>query len=204
MRANIVKGVLALSLLLALGTARGQSPVSVTVDQTSTGPMVSSGFQGLSYETLLIFPDSGGNFLFSGTNTPLINMFRTLGIKSLRIGGNSADNVNDNNGQLPAESTCEAADKCPIIDNLYAFAQAAGIKVIFTLRLKVLNASAAAGEAAYIMKHYSALTDCFEVGNEPNVYIGSYSTYDGDFQSYKSAILAAAPGAKFCGPATTN
>lgn len=184
--------------------AAAQSAVNVTVDQTSTGQGISSDFQGLSYETLLIFPDSNGNFLFSGTNTPLINMFKTLGIKSLRIGGNSADNVNDNNGQLPADSTCEAADKCPILDNLYAFAQAAGIKVIFTLRLKVLNASAAAGEAAYIMKHYSSLTDCFEVGNEPNVYLSSYSTYDGDFQSYKSAVLAAAPGAKFCGPATTN
>ena len=204
MRAKIVNGVLALSLLLALGTARGQSPVSVTVDQTSTGPMVSSSFQGLSYETLLIFPDSSGNFLFSGTNTPLINMFRTLGIKSLRIGGNSADNVNDNNGQLPADSTCEAADKCPIIDNLYAFAQAAGIKIIFTLRLKVFDTTAAAGEAAYIMKHYASLTDCFEVGNEPNVYISSFSTYDSDFRAYQSAVLNAAPNAKFCAPATTN
>jgi len=187
-----------------LGIAAAQSPVSVTVDQTTTGQTISSDFQGFSYETLLIFPDTSGNFLFSGTNTPLINMFKTLGIKSLRIGGNSADNVNDNNGQLPADSTCEAADKCPIIDNLYAFAQAAGIKIIFTLRLKVFDTTAAAGEAAYIMKHYASLTDCFEVGNEPNVYISTYSTYDSDFRSYQSAVLNAAPGAKFCAPATTN
>jgi len=201
-------GMLASLLIIVLsclpGTATAQSPVTVTVDQTTTGQMISSDFQGLSYETLLIFPDSSGNFLFSGTNTPLINVFKTLGIKSLRIGGNSADNVNDNNGQLPADSTCEAANKCPIIDNLYAFAQAAGIKIIFTLRLKVFNTSAAAGEAAYIMKHYASLTDCFEVGNEPNVYISSFSTYDSDFHSYRSAILSAAPNAKFCAPATTN
>ncbi len=195
---------LILSLVCMQGTTEAQSPVGVSVDQSSTGQMVSSDFQGFSYETLLIFPDSNGNFLFSGTNVPLINMFKTLGIKSLRVGGNSADNVNDNNGQLPADSACEAADKCPIIDNLYAFAQAAGIKIIFTLRLKVFDTSAAAGEAAYIMKHYSSLTDCFEVGNEPNVYIGSYSTYDTDFQAYRSAVLSAAPGAKFCAPATTN
>jgi hypothetical protein len=196
--------LLIFAVLCISGTAAAQSAVTVTVDQTSPGQTVSSNFQGLSYETLLIFPDSSGNFLFSGTNTPLIAMFKTLGIKSLRIGGNSADNVNDNNGQLPADSTCEAADKCPIIDNLYAFAQAAGIKIIFTLRLKVFNTSAAAGEAAYIMKHYSSLTDCFEVGNEPNVYISSYSTYDSDFKAYQSAVLSAAPGAKFCAPATTN
>ena len=201
-------GLIVLGLMVGLfcmpGSAGAQSAVSVTVDQSTTGQMVSLDFQGFSYETLLIFPDSSGNSLFSGTNTPLINMFKTLGIKSLRIGGNSADNVNDNNGQLPADSTCEAADKCPIIDNLYAFAQAAGIKVIFTLRLKVFNTSAAAGEAAYIMKHYASLTDCFEVGNEPNVYISSYSTYDSDFRAYQSAVLSAAPGAKFCAPATTN
>src|SRR5215471_2587588 len=170
-------------------TGAAQSAVNVTVDQTGKGQAISSDFQGLSYETLLIFPDSNGNFLFSGSNTPLINMFKTLGIKSLRIGGNSADNVNDNNGQLPADSACETADKCPIIDNLYAFAQAAGVKIIFTLRLKVLNAGAAAGEAAYIMKHYASLTDCFEVGNEPNVYISSFSTYESDFRSYQSAVL---------------
>src|SRR5260370_26231634 len=106
----------------AQGRSAAQSPVSVTIDQTTTGQLISTDFQGLSYETLLIFPDSSGNFLFSGSNTPLINMFKTLGIKSLRIGGNSAAKCNDNGGHLPADSTCEAADKCPIIDNLYAFA----------------------------------------------------------------------------------
>src|SRR5260370_15476376 len=145
--------LLIFGLLCISGSAAAQSAVTVTVDQPSPGQTVSPNFQGLSYETLLIFPDSNGNFLFSGTNTPLINMFKTLGIKSLRIGGNSADNVNDNNGQLPADSTCEAADKCPILDNLYAFPQAAGIKIIFTIRLKAFNTSSAAAEAADIIKH---------------------------------------------------
>jgi|GEM_PF-6199485 hypothetical protein len=201
LRRNIT---LILGLLCLTGIAAAQSVVGVSVDQTNPGQMISSDFTGLSYETLLIFPDASGNFLFNGNNTALINMFKTLGIKSLRIGGNSADNVNDNNGQLPADANCEAADKCPILDNLYAFAQAAGIKIIFTLRLKVFNTSAAAGEAAYIMKHFSALTDCFEVGNEPNVFISSFSTYNSDFQAYRSGILNVAPTAKFCAPATTN
>jgi hypothetical protein len=138
------KLTLILGLFCLTGIAAAQSAVGVSVDQTNPGQMISSDFAGFSYETLLIFPDASGNFLFSGTNTALINMFKTLGIKSLRIGGNSADNVNDNNGKLPADSACEAADKCPILDNLYAFAQAAGIKIIFTLRLKVFNPNAAA------------------------------------------------------------
>ena len=129
LKLNVTLSVL-LGLFCLTGNAAAQSAVSVTVDQTTTGQMISADFPGFSYETLLIFPDSSGHFLFSGSNTPLINMFKTLGIKSLRIGGNSADNVNDNNGQLPADSTCEAADKCPIIDNLYASVQVAGIKII--------------------------------------------------------------------------
>src|SRR5260370_1910068 len=93
----------------AQGRSTAQSPVSMTIDQSTTGQMVSTDFQGLSYETLLIFPDSSGNFLFSGSNTPLINMFKTLGIKSLRIGANTATNVNHNTGQLHPDSTSQAA-----------------------------------------------------------------------------------------------
>src|SRR5215472_2284933 len=203
-RRNIVKAVLALSLFMTLQTASGQSPVSVTVDQTNPGQAVSPDFEGFSVEMLLAFPDASGNYLFSGSNTALIGMFKSLGIKSLRMGGNSADNVADNNGQLPIDATCAAADKCPNADSLYAFAQAAGVTVLFTLRLKVYDPNAAAVEAGYIMKHYSSLTKCFQVGNEPNVYISTFSTYDADFKAYRSAVLNVAPNAKFCAPAVTN
>src|SRR5258708_17361516 len=110
-------GLIVLGLMVGLfcmpGSAGAQSAVSVTVDQSTTGQMVSLDFQGFSYETLLIFPDSSGNSLFSGTNTPPINIFKTLAIKHLRIGRNNANNVNDNNGQLPADSTSKAANTCP-------------------------------------------------------------------------------------------
>jgi hypothetical protein len=201
---QVTRGILALSLLMVLGTALGQSPVSVSVDQSNPGQAVSSDFAGFSVEMLLAFPDTNGNYLFSGSNTALIGMFKSLGIKSLRMGGNSADNVADNNGQLPIDATCAAADKCPDADSLYAFAQAAGVNVLFTLRLKVNDPNAAAVEAGYIMKHYSSLTKCFQVGNEPNVYISSYSTYDTDFKAYRTAVLNVAPNAKFCAPAVTN
>ena len=201
-------GAITLFLIMALfcipGTAGAQSSVGVTVDQTTPGQTVSPDFEGFSVEMLLAFPDSSGNYLFSGNNTALIGMFKSLGIKSLRMGGNSADNVADNNGQLPIDATCAAADKCPNADSLYAFAQAAGVNVLFTLRLKVYDPNAAAVEAGYIMKHYAGLTKCFQVGNEPNVFISSYSTYDTDFKAYRSAVLNVAPAATFCAPAVTN
>jgi hypothetical protein len=196
--------VLAWAFLFTSTATWAQSSVGVTVDQSGPGQTVSSDFEGFSVEMLLAFPDPSGNYLFNGNNAALIGMFKSLGIKSLRMGGNSADNINDNNGQLPIDATCAAADKCPNADSLYAFAQAAGVNVLFTLRLKVNDPNAAATEAAYIMKHYAASTKCFQVGNEPNVYISSYGTYDTDFKAYRTAVLNVAPAAKFCAPAVTN
>src|SRR5260370_40535251 len=93
-------GAITLFLILALfcmaGTAWTQSPVGVTVDQTTPGQTVFPDFEGFSVEMLLAFPDSSGNYLFSGNKTPLIGMFKRLGIKSLRMGGNNAANVADN------------------------------------------------------------------------------------------------------------
>jgi len=195
---------LTLAILCISPMALAQSAVSVTVSQANPGPTISPDFEGFSVEMLLAFPDSSGSYLFSGTNTALIGMFQSLGIKSMRMGGNSADNANDNGGQLPINSTCAAANSCPDADNLYAFAQAAGINILYTLRLETYNTSAAATEAQYVMSKYASLTKCFEVGNEPNVYISDYSTYDTDFKAYRSAVLAVAPSAKFCAPAVTN
>ena len=56
-----------------------------------------------------------------------INACRTLkllGVKSVRVGGNTCDN--------PAVAVPSEKD----IDNFFAFAKAAGVKVIYTLRLK--------------------------------------------------------------------
>ena len=47
-----------LTLICGITVSQAQSPVGVSVDQTSTGQAVSSDFVGLSYETLLLFPDS--------------------------------------------------------------------------------------------------------------------------------------------------
>src|SRR5260370_42387661 len=89
-------GAITLFLILALfcmaGTAWTQSPVGVTVDQTTPGQTVSPDFEGVSVEMLLAFPDSSGNHPFSGNNTALIRMFNSLDIKSLRMGGKTPHN----------------------------------------------------------------------------------------------------------------
>jgi hypothetical protein len=176
----------ALCFLCAAGAARAQSDaVTVTLSPSNPGATISSDFSGLSFEEQDLVPISGV-YYFINTNQPLINMFNTLGVKSLRVGGNTADS-----GTLPANAD---------IDAFFGFAEAANVKVIYTLRLKTFDAAAANTTATYIMDHYSANMTCFEIGNEPDLYPISYATYQSEAQTYIDTISASNPTAMFCGP----
>ena len=167
------------------GNAGAQSDaVTVSLNPSNPGATIPSDFSGLSFEEQDLVPVSG-KYYFVKTNQPLITLFNTLGIKSLRIGGNTADS-----GTLPANAD---------IDAFFGFAEAANVKVLYTLRLKTFDAAAANTTATYIMDHYSADLTCFEIGNEPDVYLSSYSTYQSEAQTYIDTISASNPTAKFCG-----
>jgi hypothetical protein len=173
------------------GNAGAQSDaVTVSFNPSKPGATVPSDFSGLSYEEADLLPNSSGKHYFVNTNQPLITLFNTLGVKSLRIGGNTADS-----GPQPANSD---------IDDLFGFAEAANVKVLYTLRLKTFNAAAANTTATYIMDHYSSDLTCLAIGNEPDVYLGSYSTYQSEAQTYIDTISRSNPTAKFCGPSVTN
>ena len=133
--------------------------------------------------------------MFSATNTPLITLFQNLGLKSLRIGGATVD--------MPTVAIPTNTD----IDHLFAFAQAAGVKVIYSLRLLNGSTSADAAAAKYIWTHYRARLDSFAVGNEPdwNSYhqsdpnITNYTSYLANWQKFATTITRAVPGATFSG-----
>jgi hypothetical protein len=178
-----------------LTRAAAQSPVTVTVDNQASGFVVPSDFPGISFETSNLLPKPGGEHLFAKENRPLIELFRTLGIRSLRVGGGTADQANY---AIPGEKD---------IDNLFAFAAAAEVRVIYTLRLPQANVDKNAAIAKYIQQKYAAQLTCFEIGNEPDFYrrvfreIPDYATYRGYWKAIADAVGKAAPGAKFCGPA---
>lgn len=181
--------------LAALGLAAARAadaPVTVTLDPASAATMpVSPDFIGLSFETQRIEPQDG-KYYFSPDNAPLIAMFKTLGIKSLRIGGNTVDNL-----KVPIP---ELAD----IDSLFGFAKAAGVKVIYSFRLRQGDAASEAAQAKYIWDKYAASLECFSIGNEPDVFIGSTDKYFHDWEPLFTAISTAVPDAKFCGPSQTS
>jgi hypothetical protein len=187
--------LVATATYLLSGQVLAQSPVTVTLNpkELASGAAVSPEFIGLSFEMEKVLPDGNGKYYFSPENKPLIAMFKTLGIKSLRVGGNTADRPTLN---VPAKSD---------LDSLFAFAKAAGVKIIFTLRMREGNPKVAADLAKYIMDHYKSEFTCFAIGNEPNVFAKEYPAYRDLWKNYMEAIVApgSAPDAKFCGPGAT-
>src|SRR5579863_7454359 len=138
---------------LAAGRLDAQVVINLGVDVQHPGPAIPADFVGLSFEMQRVLPDTNGWHFFSPKNKPLIATFKTLGIKNLRVGGNTADRPT-----LPVPGEAD-------VDDLFHFAKAAGIKVLYTLRLNQGSPEAASKMAGYILKHYPEQLACFAIGN---------------------------------------
>jgi hypothetical protein len=191
------------SMLCAFGVC-AQSSVTISLDTKHPGAAISPEFTGLSFELSLLLPDGNGVRYFRPDNQPLIHLFQTLGIKNLRVGGNTADR---NAGTHPSKAD---------IDSLFTFAKAANVKVIYCLRLRDGNPQDDADVAKYIMDHYADQVCCFSIGQEPNVYPRvtnadgtvtprpGYSDFKKKWKQFEEAIIAAVPNAQFCGPSVDD
>jgi hypothetical protein len=181
--------------------------VTVSVDTKHPGAAISPDFTGLSFELTQLMPGPDGLRYFRPDNTRLIDLFRTLGIRNLRVGGNTADR----NWRRPPDQ----AD----IDSLFGFAKAADLKVIYCLRLHNGIPEYDARTAKYIMDHYPDQVACFSIGQEPTAYPRttnwvdgvpkkgprlSFATYSNEWKAFADIIIQAVPDAKFCGPSTDD
>jgi hypothetical protein len=178
-------------LCLVAEPAFAQSPVTVTIDSKSPGFPIPNDFSGLSFEMREVLTNSRGGHYFSPKNKALVRTFQTLGIKSLRVGGNTADRPT-----LPVPGPADA-------DSLFAFADAAGVKVIYTLRLNQGSVENAVAMARHIEQRHKPYLACFAIGNEPDVYDKEYTGYRDAWKQHVAAVLAEVPYAKFCGPCAT-
>jgi hypothetical protein len=196
--------------------------ITVTIDAEHPGPVVPDDFAGLSFERGPLNHGNAGvsGNLFSPANNSLVTLFRNLGMGSLRIGGGSVDQM------IPAGT---GSDGFTGIDNLFAFAAAAGVKVIYSLRMLSPGTqpigdlpSVHAQATGYIWQRYWQNVASFALGNEPDWH--AYHTYPGHpldpaiyetvsgvpgsaYQSYLAhwrnladAVAGAAPGAPLSGP----
>ena len=200
----------------------GTHPVTITIDGHHPGPVVPSDFAGLSFERGPLNPGGTGlsGNIFGSANTSLVTLFRNLGLGNLRIGGGTVDQL------IPAGT---GGDGFTAIDNLFAFAAAAGVQVIYSFRLLSPAAnpvselkSAHAQAATYIWRHYRQNLASFAIGNEPDWHAyhtcpghpldpaiyeevsgvpgSAYPSYLAQWRSFADAVGAAASGAPMSGP----
>ena len=180
--------------LALMGHAWAGSPVTVRVDVEKPIRTIPEDFCGLSYETKMVLPNTNtGKHYFRGDNLPLITAFKTLGIKHLRVGGNTAERATVN---IPDEKD---------IDALFAFAKEAGVEVIYSVRLQKNTPEAAAKVAKYVNEKYGDRLSCFILGNEPNKDM-KYGEFLAEWKKFREVIVRPeyVPSAKFCAPTATD
>lgn len=184
---KLIFRLFALTLLIPnFATAQTQQ-VTVTVEADGKSADLAPRFLGLSYESAMLLPKDG-LYYFDVNDVALVNTFKTLGIKSLRVGANAVDDP-----QIPIPQEKD-------IDALFNFARVAGVKVIYSLRLKSGNPAESARLATYIAAHYADVLDSFAIGNEPNFYLQTFDAFFAQWKPHYDAILKAVPQAKFDGP----
>jgi hypothetical protein len=181
----------ALALLIPSLAAAQFEQVTVTVTTNNTSAEIAPRFLGLSYESSMLLPKDG-KYYFNADDKALVQTFQTLGIKSLRVGANAVD---DPTVPVPQEKD---------IDQLFNFARAAGVKVIYSFRLKNGDPADSARLAAYIAGHYADVLDSFSIGNEPNFFLKTYDAYFAQWKPHYDAILKAVPNAMFDGPSASG
>ena len=76
------------------GLLRAQPPVTLTVSN-SPGYAIPDDFCGLSFGAVVELPGHGGvpGRFFSPTNIQLITIFKNSGLRHLRLGGSTVENV---------------------------------------------------------------------------------------------------------------
>jgi len=190
---------------LLSSAALAQYPVALCITN-SPGCAIPDDFTGLSFETGQQLPDANGvsGNLFDPTNLQLVTLFKNLDLRNLRMGGGTIDGLKG--AQL------SRAD----IAKLFGFAQAAGLKVIYSLQLLNGNPATDALAAQYVWHNYRAPLDWLAIGNEPDepdyrcppfgvgtdAAITNYPTYHAAWRKYEAAVGGAIPGVTFAAPDT--
>jgi hypothetical protein len=159
------------------------SAIEVALDLAHPGRTLPVDFLGASYETSTLLPGSNGDHYFDPANLALLATFDTLGLTSLRLGGNESES-----GPLPSNLDISLA---------LQFVARAHVDLLYTLRMATYDPTGAAAVARFILDNATAGLRCFSLGNE-GIDIPDYATYQADAAAYMAAI--GDPRARYCAP----
>jgi len=179
---------------------------SATVTSTEVG-IIGSDFLGLSFEKSSLAATS-----LSTRDIDLVNRFKDLGARVLRIGGAAVDDRRwTPDGRQGQPNQISKLD----VNSFAEFIQATEWKVIYGINLAQNDEATAADEAAYAAQKLGDRLYCFELGNEPDLYTNTYVAPNGTmtwtyalfkskWESLRTAILARVSNATFAGPDAAN
>lgn len=164
-----------------IGSVQALPTVSVTIDTTKPISAPAITLCGISDEigaTMYGNTETNPNgWRYSATNTELIQLFENAGVQSMRVGGDSADQLEPSTND---------------IDHYFGFLNAVGIPTVYTLNFDSGSQTLAADHANYIVDTYGQYMDqagnyngagggdvmWFAIGNEPNLYTDQYSDFN--------------------------
>jgi hypothetical protein len=176
--------------------------VRIQVDPGTVLSRISSDFIGFGFETSAV---AQSNY-FSATNLTMIQLYRNLSPRGLmRIGGIISDHT-----RYVADGTPAARTQTEVtvinrknLDDLAAFARAAGWKVMWGLNLGTGSKEEAMREAVAVHDALGTNLQSFEIGNEVEAlrrFSNSFDAYHAAYLDYKSGIRSVLPNAPFSGP----
>ena len=170
----------------------------------SSSGVIPPRFMGLSYEKTAM-----SYSYFHPFNHHLIALFARLGKGVLRIGGSSVDQILWTANDRGTYNQVSPAD----IRALAGFLEDTGWLCIYGINLATSTPALAAEEAAYAVAILGENLLGIELGNEPDDYSAAGHYFVGDWNfadflarwnTFRAAILVAAPTAPLTGPVTGN
>lgn len=180
--------ILSTAFMPLIGHSATQDTARVVINYQMRGPQIHPEYAGLSFERQTLLPNADGSRYFDTHDTALVNIFRSTGIHSIRIGGNSL------------EKKGAIAPTNEDLDYLFRFAKAIGAKVIYSFPLDSAHVADDARQAKYIWDNYREELNSFAVGNEPGKRKDYQRFYRPTWRCISNAVLKVAPEAKFIGP----
>lgn len=177
--------------------------VTLTVHPTEPGTPIPANFTGFSYDMAASIDTT----YLTPSNSVLVQLVANLGGGCLRIGGNSSDVLVWTGRPRNANTGMDSLASSDV-DHFAAFAKAVGWPVIFGLNLGVYDTARAVSEAGYVSNSLGNDLAFFQIGNEPNDFIGngyrnssySYANFQSEWLQYFTAIRRVLPDAPFSGP----
>jgi len=158
------------------------------------------GFAGFSFEKTHM---SDG--FFTGTNAPLIAMFKLLGPGIVRIGANDVDNSTWVPTAMPVvggqtSHNIGTAD----VDALADFLTATGWKAIYGVSMRTAT-QPSVDESVYVTNKLGASLHSIEIGNEINFFANNaVGTPTMQWEGFEAAIHGALPTLPLAGPAAAG